>query len=148
MKVILRRDMDELGMEGAIVNVKEGYARNYLIPKGFALVADNRNIKLMEMQKKKIEANRIKVKADAEKVAKDLEAVVITIAQKAGEEDKLFGSVTSMDIADEMEKKGISIDRKKILLDKPIKTLGEYDVPVKLHQQVTGSIKVMVIAGE
>lgn len=140
--------MDELGMEGAIVNVKEGYARNYLIPKGFALVADNRNIKLMEMQKKKIEANRIKVKADAEKVAKDLEAVVITIAQKAGEEDKLFGSVTSMDIADEMEKKGISIDRKKILLDKPIKTLGEYDVPVKLHQQVTGSIKVMVIAGE
>lgn len=148
MKVILRRDMDELGMEGDIVTVKEGYARNYLIPKGIALVADNRNIKLMEMQKKKIEANRIKAKEDAEKVAKDLEAFVITIAHKAGEEDKLFGSVTSMDIADEMEKKGISIDRKKILLDKPIKSLGEYDVPIKLHAQVTGTIKVMVIAGE
>lgn len=148
MRVILKRDMDDLGLEGAIVNVKEGYARNYLIPKGFALVADNRNIKLMEMQKKKIEANRIKAKEDAEKVAKDLESVVITIAQKVGEEEKLFGSVTSMDIADEMAKKGISIDRKKILLDKPIKTLGEYDVPIKLHAHVTGSIKVMVIAGE
>ncbi|MBN1625749.1 MAG: 50S ribosomal protein L9 [Deltaproteobacteria bacterium] len=148
MKVILKRDLDDLGLEGAIVNVKEGYARNYLIPKGFALVADNRNIQLMEMQKKKIETNRIKAKEDAEKAAKDLEGIVITIAHKVGEEEKLFGSVTSMDIADEMEKKGISIDRKKILLEKPIKTLGEYDVPVKLHSQVTGSIKVMVIAGE
>lgn len=148
MKVILRQDMDELGLEGTIVNVKEGYARNYLIPKGFALVADNRNIKLIEMQKKKIETNRIKAKEDAEKVAKSLEGVVITIAQKVGEEDKLFGSVTSMDIADEMEKKGISIDRKKIVLDKPIKTLGEYDIKVKLHAQVVGSVKVNVIAGE
>lgn len=148
MKVILRRDMDELGLEGTIVNVKEGYARNYLIPKGFALVADNQNIKLIEMQKKKIEINRLKAKEDAEKVAKDLEGVVITISHKAGEEDKLFGSVTSMDIADEMENKGFSIDKKKIILDKPIKTLGEYDVKVKLHPQVMGFIKVIVVAGE
>lgn len=148
MKVILRRDMDELGLEGTIVNVKEGYARNYLIPKGFALVADNQNIKLIEMQKKKIEINRLKAKEDAEKVAKDLEGVVITISHKAGEEDKLFGSVTSMDIADEMENKGFPIDKKKIILDKPIKTLGEYDVKVKLHPQVMGFIKVIVVAGE
>ena len=148
MKVILRRDMDELGMEGTIVNVKEGYARNYLIPKGFALVADNKNIKLIEMQKKKIEINRLKAKEDAEKVAKDLEGIVITISHKAGEEDKLFGSVTSMDIADEMENNGFSIDKKKIILEKPIKTLGEYDVKVKLHPLVIGSIKVMVVAAE
>lgn len=148
MKIILRQDLDELGLEGAIVNVKEGYARNYLIPKGFALVADNRNIKLIEMQKKKIETNRIKAKEDAEKAAKTLEGIVITISQKVGEEDKLYGSVTSMDLADELEKKGISIDRKKIILDKPIKTLGEFDVKIKLHPQVVGSIKVAVVAGE
>jgi large subunit ribosomal protein L9 len=148
MKVILRRDMDELGLEGTIVNVKEGYARNYLIPKGFALVADNRNIKLIESQKKKIETNRIKAREDAEQAAKTLEGIVITIAHKAGEEQKLYGSVTSMDIADELEKKGISIDRKKIVLDKPIKTLGEFDVKVKLHPQVVGSLKVTVVPGE
>lgn len=140
--------MDELGLEGTIVNVKEGYARNYLIPKGFALVADNRNIKLIESQKKKIETNRIKAREDAEQAAKTLEGIVITIAHKAGEEQKLYGSVTSMDIADELEKKGISIDRKKIVLDKPIKTLGEFDVKVKLHPQVVGSLKVTVVPGE
>ena len=148
MKIILRRDMDELGLEGAIVNVKEGYARNYLIPKGFALVADNRNIKLIESQTKKIEANRIKAKEDAEKVAKTLEGIVIIISHKVGEEEKLYGSVTSMDIAGELEKKGISIDRKKIVLDKPIKSLGEFEVKIKLHPQVTGSVKVTVVAGE
>jgi large subunit ribosomal protein L9 len=145
MKVILRNDLDELGLEGAIVNVKEGYARNYLIPKGFALIANNANIKLIEMQKKKIEANRLKGKEDAEKAAKDLEGIVITISQKVGEEDKLYGSVTNMDIADEMEKKGITIDRKKIVLDKPIKTLGEFEVKVKLHPEVTGIVKVTVV---
>jgi large subunit ribosomal protein L9 len=148
MKVILRRDMDELGLEGTVVNVKEGYARNYLIPKGFALIADNRNIKLIESQKKKIETNRIKAKEDAEKAAKTLEGIVITISHKVGEEEKLYGSVTSMDIAAELEKKGISFDRKKIVLDKPIKTLGEFDVKIKLHPQVTGSVKVTVVAGE
>ena len=140
--------MDELGLEGAIVNVKEGYARNYLIPKGFALTADSANIKLIDMQKKKIEVKRFKAKEDAMKVAKDLEGIVITISQKVGEEDKLYGSVTNMDIADEMEKKGISIDRKKIVLDKPIKTLGEFEVKVKLHPLVIGTVKVTVIPGE
>jgi large subunit ribosomal protein L9 len=147
MKVILRQDVDELGLEGAIVNVKEGYGRNYLIPKGFGLIANNANIKLIEMQKKKIEANRVKVKEDAEKIARELESLVITIAQKVGEEDKLYGSVTSMDIADEIEKKGISIDRKKIVLDKPIKTLGEFEVKIKLHSQVVGTVKVAIVPG-
>lgn len=147
MKVILRQDVDELGLEGTIVTVKEGYGRNYLIPKGFALLANTGNIKLIESQKKKIEANRLKAKEDAEKVARELEAMVITIAQKVGEEDKLYGSVTSMDIADEIEKKGMSIDRKKIVLDKPIKTLGEFEVKIKLHSQVVGTIKVAVVPG-
>jgi len=148
MKVILRQDMDELGLEGTIINVKEGYARNYLIPKGFALIADNRNIKLIESQKKKIETNRIKAKEDAEKAAKALEGVAITISHKVGEEGKLYGSVTTMDIADELEKKGLSIDRKKIVLDKPIKTIGEFEAKIKLHPEVTGSVKVTVVAGE
>jgi len=147
MKVILRQDVDELGLEGTIVTVKEGYGRNYLIPKGFALLANTGNIKLIESQKKKIEANRLKAKEDAEKVARELEAMVITIAQKVGEEDKLYGSVTSMDIADEIEKKGMSIDRKKIVLDKPIKTLGEFEVKIKLHSQVVATVKVAVVPG-
>jgi large subunit ribosomal protein L9 len=147
MKVILRQDVDELGLEGTIVTVKEGYARNYLIPKGFALMANTGNIKLIESQKKKIEANRLKAKEDAEKVARELEALVITIAQKVGEEDKLYGSVTSMDIADQIEKNGMSIDRKKIVLDKPIKTLGEFDVKIKLHSQVVATVKVAVVPG-
>ena len=148
MKVILRQDMDPLGLEGEVVNVAVGYARNYLIPKGIALEANKSNIKLIEMQKKKIEVNRIKAKESAEKIKQDISDVVINIIQKVGEEDKLYGSVTSMDIADELEKKGISIDRRKILLDKPIKSLGEFEVPIKLHHEVTGSIRVVVAPEE
>ena len=144
MKIILRQDMDELGLEGETVNVAKGYARNYLIPKGIALVANESNIKLMEMQKKKIEVKRIKQKESAEKISAEIANLTINISQKVGEEDKLYGSVTSMDIAEEMEKKGISIDRRKIVLDKPIKSIGEFDVPIKLHPEVTGTIKVVV----
>ena len=144
MKIILRQDMDELGLEGETVNVAKGYARNYLIPKGIALVANESNIKLMETQKKKIEVKRIKQKESAEKISAEIANLTINISQKVGEEDKLYGSVTSMDIAEEMEKKGISIDRRKIVLDKPIKSIGEFDVPIKLHPEVTGTIKVVV----
>jgi large subunit ribosomal protein L9 len=148
MKIVLRQDMDALGLEGDIVDVANGYARNYLVPKGIALEANKQNIKLMEMQRKKIEVKRLKAKEDAEKVRERMSDVVITISQKAGEEEKLYGSVTSMDIATHLEDQGISIDRRKILLDKPIKTLGEFDVPVKLYPEVTGSIKVVVVSEE
>ncbi len=148
MKIILRQDMDALGLEGDIVDVAHGYARNYLVPKGIALEANKQNIKLMEMQKKKIEVKRLKAKEDAEKVRERMSDVVITISQKAGEEEKLYGSVTSMDIAAHLEEQGISIDRRKILLDKPIKTLGEFDVPIRLYPEVTGSIKVVVVSQE
>jgi len=144
MKVILKHDMDALGLEGDTVNVANGYARNYLIPKGFALEANNQNIKMMGLQRKKIEIKRLKAKEDAEKIKAQLADVVINISQKAGEEDKLYGSVTSMDIAAHMEKQGMSIDRRKLSMEKPIKTVGEFDVPIKLYPEVTGSIKVIV----
>jgi large subunit ribosomal protein L9 len=144
MKVILREDMDSLGFEGDVVDVAKGYGRNYLIPKGLALEANKQNRQLIEMQRKKIEVKRVKAKDDAERVKEKIAEVVITIRQKAGEEDKLYGSVTTMDIAACLEEKGVAIDRKKLILDKPIKALGEYEIPVKLHPVVTGTVKVIV----
>lgn len=146
MKVILTTEIDSLGLEGDVVNVANGYGRNYLIPKGLALEANNQNMKMMEMQKKKIDGRRLKARETAEKVKEEIKEKMVTIAQKVGEEDKLYGSVTSMDIADEMERMGISIDRRKIILDRPIKSLGEYEVSVKLHPEVTGTLKVVVVA--
>lgn len=140
--------MEALGLEGDTVEVAGGYARNYLIPKGIALKASEQNIKLMGMQHKKIEVKRVQAKEDAERIKEKIEELVITISQKVGEEDKLYGSVTSMDIAAQLEKQGIAIDRRKISLDKPIKALGEYEVPVRLYPEVTGSIKVVVVPEE
>lgn len=148
MKVILKTEVELLGFEGDIVNVANGYARNYLIPRGFALEATTQNVKLMEMQRKKIEIRRLKAKEDAEKVKERIGDVVVTIAQKAGEEGRLYGSVTTMDIAAELERQGIAIERRKILLDKPIKTLGDFDVSIKIHPGVTAGIKVTVTPEE
>jgi len=148
MKVILKTEVEPLGFEGDIVNVAHGYARNYLIPRGFALEATTQNVKLMAMQRKKIEIRRLKAKEDAEKVKERIGGLVVTITQKAGEEGRLYGSVTTMDIAAELEKQGIAIERRKILLDKPIKTLGDFDVSVKIHPGVTAKIKVTVTPEE
>jgi len=145
MKVILRQDSDELGMAGDIVNVSAGYARNYLIPKEMALVANEQNIKFMGMQKKKIEIKRLKAKEDAEKIKEKIQGLGITISQKAGEEGKLYGSVTNMDLVAQLEKQGVVIDRRKIVLDKPIKALGDFAVSIKLHPEVTASINVTVV---
>ena len=145
MKVILRQNVDALGLEGDTVYVAVGYARNYLIPKGLALEANEQNIKFIETQRKKIELRRIKDKEDAEKIRERIAEVAITISQKVGEEEKLYGSVTSMDIASRLEEQGISIERRKIGLDKPIKNLGEFKIPIKLHPQVTAFIKVSVV---
>ena len=132
MEVILRQDLDELGLEGDIVNVAKGYARNYLMPKGLALEASPQNIKSLELQRKKIEVRRLKARENAEKVKQQIEEMEITFEHKAGEEGKLYGSVTSMDIASHLESKGIIIDRKKIVLEKPIKELGEFIAKVKI----------------
>jgi large subunit ribosomal protein L9 len=148
VKIILTQEMHELGLEGDVVDVAKGYARNYLIPKGIALEANEQNMKFMETKRKKIEVKRFEAKEEAEKIRERMAEVEITISQKVGEEDKLYGSVTSMDIASHLEKQGITIDRRKIVLDKPIKRLGEFEVPVKLYPEVTGSIKVIVIPEE
>jgi large subunit ribosomal protein L9 len=145
MKVILTQDMDTLGLAGEILDVAKGYARNFLIPKGIAMEASEQNIRRTETQRKNIEVKKIKAKDDALKAKERLAEVVVTIAQKVGEEDKLYGSVTTMDIAGHLQKQGVIIDRRKILLDKPIKILGEFKVPIKLHPDVTGAIKVVVI---
>jgi large subunit ribosomal protein L9 len=146
MEVILRQDVDELGLEGDIVKVASGYARNYLVPNGFALQATPQNMKSLELQRKKIEAKRLKGREAAEKLKERIAELVITISQKAGEEGKLYGSVTTMDIAAYMDAQGIEIGRRKIHLDKPIKALGEYHIPVRIYPKVTGAIKVIVAA--
>jgi large subunit ribosomal protein L9 len=146
MEVILRQDVDGLGLEGDIVNVAKGYARNYLIPKGRAVEASPQNIKDLELLQKKIETRKSKAKDDAEKVKEKIEEVVLSFSVKSGEEGKLYGSITSMDLAADLEKQGIAIDRKKIVMEKPIKSLGEFEIPVKLYPEVTGSLKVTVVA--
>ncbi len=148
MEVILRQDVDELGLEGDIVNVAKGYARNYLVPQSMALEATEHNRKALELQRKKIELNRLRFKEDAEKVKAAMEAVVITFSQKAGEEGKLYGSVTSMDIASQLKNQGIDVDRRKIVMEKPIKTLGEFEVQLKIYPEVSATMKVVVKADE
>jgi large subunit ribosomal protein L9 len=144
MRIILRQDVDELGLEGDIVNVAKGYGRNYLIPKGMGLEASPQNIKTLELQSKKIEVRRVKAREAAEKIKQKVEGTVLTLLQKSGEEGKLYGSVTSMDIASALEKQDIVIDRRKILLEKPIKSLGEFEVPVKIYPEITALIRVVV----
>ena len=144
MRIILRQDVDELGLEGDIVDVTKGYGRNYLIPKGMGLEANPQNIKTLELQSKKIEVRRVKAREAAEKIKQKVEGTVLTLLQKSGEEGKLYGSVTSMDIASALEKQDIVIDRRKILLEKPIKSLGEFEVPVKIYPEITALIRVVV----
>jgi len=144
MEVILRQDVDELGLEGDIVKVARGYARNFLVPNGLALEATPQHIKALELQRKKIEANRLKGKELAEKLKEQIEELVLQVSQKAGEEGKLYGSVTTMDIAGYLGAHGIEIDRRKIILDKPIKQLGEYTIPIRVYPKVTASVKVIV----
>lgn len=144
MKVILKEDIDGLGAMGTVVDVANGYGRNYLLPRDLAVEANPKNIKYFEHQKKNILVKAKKVKTAAEDVAAKVSALTLRFEVKAGEDDKLFGSVTSKDIADAIATQGIEVDRKKILLDEPIKRLGGYDVSVKLYQDVTASVRVEV----
>jgi large subunit ribosomal protein L9 len=144
MEIILLKDLDELGLEGDIVKVAKGYARNYLIPRGIAFEATPQNVNSIEQRRKKIELRKVKAKEEAEQLKEKMSEVLVQISQKAGEEGKLYGSVTSMDIAAGLEKQGMVVDRRKLILDKPIKVVGEYDVPVKIYPEVIGSIKVVV----
>lgn len=145
MKVILRQTIDKLGKIGQIVDVKDGYALNYLIPKGFAYVAVKGNVKALEEEKKIVEKrNQQELKA-AEMLASELEKISVTIPVQVGEEDKIFGSVTTQMIADALKEKGHDIDKRKIELEEQIKTLGIYNVNIKLHPSVSAKIKLWVV---
>mgnify|MGYP001815233734 FL=1 len=144
MKIILVEDVPALGKMGDMVKVSGGYGRNYLIPQGKAIQATTQNMKILEHQTQQLQGKIDKLKREAEKLAHRIEAVSCTVTKPAGEEEKLFGSVTSMDIAESLRLEGIDVDRKKILLDEPIKTLGIFTIPIKLHHEVTAQLKVWV----
>lgn len=148
MKVILKENIETLGNIGDIVKVAPGYARNYLIPKGYAVEATTRNAKELEHTKRQMEYKKNKVRELAKNLAEKIESSPVTLQHQAGEGDKLFGSVTNMELAESLKKSGLDIDRKKIMLAEPIKHLGEYDVPVKLHPEVTATLKVVVAKAE
>ena len=144
MKIIIKEDIENLGNMGDIVNVKDGYARNYLIPKNLAVEANPRNIKEFEHYRRIIQEKANTIKNSAQILADKLSSKPIFIKAKAGEKDKLFGSVTNIDIENALKVEGFEIDRKKILLEEPIKRLGEYTVSVKLHHEVKTSLTVRV----
>lgn len=148
MKVILKENVDGLGLIGDVVNVKPGYARNYLVPKGFALQADSASLKELEHQQRQLEFKRQKMAADAEALKARVESLSFAFVEKAGEEGKLFGSVTNMDIEAKLQEAGVEIDRRKIQLVEPIKTIGEHPVSIKLDAGVVAEIKVNVSAEE
>ncbi len=144
MEVILKEDVPKLGHRGDVVKVATGYGRNYLLPNKLAIEATAGNKKVIDQMKAAAVRKAQKDKADAEALAKQFEGVSVTITRRAGEHDQLFGSVTSSDIAAELEKKGFAVDRRKIELDQPIKTIGEFTVPLRLFRDVTASVKVNV----
>lgn len=148
MKVILKEDVKDLGDMGSIVDVKKGYGRNYLIPRNLAVEANPNNIKQFEHQKKMILAKVSKVRKSAQDLADQISNMSLSIEALAGEEDKLFGSVTSKDIAEAIARQGVEVDRRKILLEEPIKRLGTYEVDVKVHQDVTATVKIEVIKAQ
>lgn len=145
MKVILREDFENLGTIGEIVQVKPGFARNFLIPRKIAYPARPNFVKMIEEEQRQKEHRKNKEKKSAEVMAESLQNVSVTISVSVGEEDKMFGSVTTQDISEALAKQEIEIDRKKIILDEPIKELGIYSVPIKLHQDVEAKIKVWVV---
>ncbi|MBL7998903.1 MAG: 50S ribosomal protein L9 [Candidatus Kapabacteria bacterium] len=148
MKVILRQDVENLGTIGELVNVKDGYARNYLIPRELAYFATDSAIKRLESERKHYEKRQQQVREQAELTAAKLAELQISIPMQTGEEGKLFGSVTPQMIAQELTVRGFDIDRRTIIIDEPIKSLGVFDVKVKLHHDVMGNLKVWVISQE
>ena len=144
MEIILREDVDKLGARGQVVKVANGYARNYLLPKRLAVPATESNKKIVEQERQAYLRKEAKLQGEAQELANLMTGVSVTISQKAGENDQLFGSVTSKDVAEALAVKGYTIDRRKVQLDEPIKQLGEYKVPVRLHKDVTAEITVVV----
>jgi len=148
MDVILREDIDKLGARGQVVHVASGYARNFLLPRRLAVAATESNKKIVEQERQSHLRKEAKLETEAGDLGKMLNGVTITIAQKAGENDQLFGSVTAKDVAEALEKKNFIIDRRKIQLDDPIKQLGEHKLAVRLHRNVTAEVTVNVVREE
>ncbi len=147
MRVILLKEIEKLGSPGDVVEVKDGYGRNYLIPMGYALEARKGYLKDLEHKKRIVEAKLRKERRKAETIAEKLERMVLTIKKKVGEEGKLFGSVTAMDIEKALEGEGIEVDRRNILIEEPIKHVGDYTVKVRVHPERTVDLK-LVVEGE
>ena len=144
MKVILKEDIESLGKMGTLLEVRDGYARNFLLPHKKAVVATDKNTRQLEHEKKVIEGRLKKVLKEFDGIRAKIESLTLHIAVKAGEEDKLFGSVTSQDIFEALEKESVLVDKRKIDLEKPLKELGLFSVPIKLHADVIASVKVSV----
>jgi large subunit ribosomal protein L9 len=144
MEVILKEDVNKLGHRGDVVKVADGYGRNYLLPEKLAIEANAANKAVIDQMKASAVRKSVKEKAGAEQLSTQLSEVELVFERKVGENEHLFGSVTSGDIAHALEAKGYTIDRRKIALDEPLKTIGEYHVPVKLHREVTSHVKVVV----
>ena len=148
MDVILREEIEKLGNRGELVKVADGYARNYLLPKRLAVLATASNKKIIEQERQAHVRREAKLVDEAQDLAKLMNGVSVTFTQKAGEMDQLFGSVTAKDIAEALEKQDFHVDRRKIHLEEPIKQLGEFQVPIRLHREVTVAITVRVIPEE
>lgn len=148
MEVILKEDVNNLGHRGDVVKVAPGYGRNYLLPQNLAMEANAANKAVIEQMKNAAVRRSAKEKTEAEALVAQLDAIALTFSRKTGENDHLFGSVTSSDIAQQLEEKGFTIDRRKIHLDEPLKSLGDFLVPVRLHREVTAHVKVVVQAEE
>ena len=148
MEVILREDIDKVGVRGQVVKVAAGFARNYLLPKRLAVAATGANKKIVEQERQAYLRNDAKLHSEAQDLAKLLTGVSVTIVQKAGENDQLFGSVTAKDISDALAAKNFTIDRRKVQLDDPIKQLGEFKVLIKVHKDVTAEVTVVVAKEE
>jgi len=146
MEVILKEDILNLGKMGEVVRVRDGYARNYLLPRGLVLVADKKTLRTFEHQKRVVESQKDRVVKQAQILADKLTQISLTMPVKAGEEGKLFGSVTNIDIEKALKAKGFEVDRRKIHLAQPIKVLGDYEVPVRFTSDVTANVKVSVVS--
>src|SRR5215510_10984801 len=146
MEIILRETIDNLGRAGEVVKVADGYARNYLLPRKLAYLATKGNLKVIEFERNSLLRKEAKQKEDAEKLKQILDSVEITIRRKVGEQDALYGSVTNSDVADELEKKGFQIEKRKIHMDDHIKALGEFSIPIRLFKDVTANVKLKVEA--
>jgi large subunit ribosomal protein L9 len=145
MQIVLKEDIDKLGRRGEVVKVANGYARNYLLPLGKALPATPGNLKVIEREKRRYVVRQTKEKEENETLSRRIQALSLTLVRKVGESDVLYGSVTSGDIAEALSKEGVVVDKRRIQLAEPIKSLGIYTIPVRLHPEVTAEVKVWVV---